>query len=84
MVRTQIQIPDPLYREIKRVARDQEWSIAEVVRRGAEEVVRRYPNCKSTHGPIWSLPPPLSGQLRIEEPSQLKDAIRDGAEPPLA
>jgi len=83
MVRTQIQIPDPLYREIKRVAQDQEWSIAEVVRRGAEEVVRRYPACKSARNPAWHLPPPIEAQLRIQDPELLKEAIRAGAEAPL-
>ena len=40
MIRTQIQLPEPLYREVKRVALEQDWSIAEVIRRGAEAVAR--------------------------------------------
>jgi hypothetical protein len=28
MIKTQIQLPDELYREAKRVARDREWSLA--------------------------------------------------------
>ena len=47
MIRTQIQLPDTLYQEIRRVAKSQEWSIAEVVRRGAEMLVRSYPNFKA-------------------------------------
>ena len=43
MTRTQIQLPDPLYREIKRLAQEQDWSIAEVLRRGAEAILRAYP-----------------------------------------
>ena len=46
MIRTQIQLPEPLYREIKRVAFEQDWSIAEVIRRGAEAVARTYPPLK--------------------------------------
>jgi len=43
MIKTQVQIPDRLYREAKRVAAENEMSFAEVVRRGIEEVVRHYP-----------------------------------------
>lgn len=55
MKRTQIQLPEPLYEEIKRVARTQEWSITEVLRRGAEHIVRVYP--ADGRGDVaWSLP----------------------------
>ena len=37
MVRTQIQLPQPLYQRIKKIAEMRDWSIAEVVRRGLEE-----------------------------------------------
>ena len=57
MRRTQIQLPESLYREIKRVAELQEWSIAEVLRRGAEYVVRCYPKTK-TKGSEWLPPAP--------------------------
>ncbi len=43
MVKTQIQIPDRLYREAKRIAAENELSFAEVVRRGIEAVARQYP-----------------------------------------
>jgi len=43
MIKTQVQIPDRLYREAKRVAAENEMSFAEVVRRGIEEVVQHYP-----------------------------------------
>ena len=43
MVKTQVQIPDALYREAKRIARENEMSFAEVVRRGLEEIVRHHP-----------------------------------------
>jgi len=57
MVKTQIQVPDDLYREAKRVARERELSFAEVVRRGLEYITRIYP---PTRGPAdaWSPPPP--------------------------
>jgi hypothetical protein len=43
MVRTQIQLPDALYRELKALASDKEWSLAEAVRRGAELLLRSHP-----------------------------------------
>lgn len=83
MIRTQIQLPDPLYREVQRVAQQQDWSIAEVIRRGAEAVARAYPPCKGTHGTRWQLPPPLKGRLLVRDPAALRDAIRADAEPIL-
>ncbi|MFA5508022.1 MAG: CopG family transcriptional regulator [Vulcanimicrobiota bacterium] len=43
MKRTQIQLPETLYDQVKRLAEEQEWSIAEVLRRGAEYMVGCYP-----------------------------------------
>jgi hypothetical protein len=43
MVKTQIQLPDELYQEAKRVAREREISFAEVVRRGVDYITRVYP-----------------------------------------
>ena len=76
MVRTQIQLPEPLYREIKRIACAQEWSIAEVIRRGAEAMVRNYPADKGGVDVGMRLPPPLRARLRIEDPALLKEWIR--------
>jgi len=76
MIRTQIQLPEPLYREVKRVARDQDWSIAEVIRRGAEAVVRSYPATKGSGGMGTRLPTPIRARLRVEDPGLLKVEIR--------
>lgn len=43
MVETQVQIPDQLFKEAKRIATESEMSFAEVVRRGLEEMIRRHP-----------------------------------------
>ena len=53
MIRTQIQLPDALYKEAKRVAGEREISFAEVVRRGIEYITRVYPPTKDEKGP-WS------------------------------
>ena len=60
MIKTQVQIPDDLYREAKRVAADYEMSFAEVVRRSLERTLPAYPP-KNTG---WQLPEPLNLGMR--------------------
>jgi hypothetical protein len=55
MVRTQIQLPDDLYRSAKRIAERHEVSLAEVVRRGLEHMIRVYPVGDGAEGK-WRLP----------------------------
>ena len=43
MTRTQIQFPDPLYKRLKMIAEQQDWSLAEVMRKAAEHFVERFP-----------------------------------------
>ncbi|HEY8471996.1 MAG TPA: hypothetical protein VIL37_05105 [Natronosporangium sp.] len=57
MVRTQVQLPDDLYRDAKRIAEEQELTLAEVVRRGLEYMVRIYPP-RETAGTEWRPPQP--------------------------
>jgi hypothetical protein len=54
MIKTQVQIPDHLYREAKRIAGEYELSFAEVVRRGLERVIPAFP--RRGAGREWSLP----------------------------
>ena len=49
MIRTQVQLPDALYHDAKRIAREQELTLAEVVRRGLEHMVQIYCD-ESRHG----------------------------------
>ncbi len=55
MVKTQVQIPDQLFRDAKRLAAENEMSFAEVVRRGLEEIVRHHPPGRS-RADQWTLP----------------------------
>jgi len=57
MIKTQIQIPDWLYREAKRIAAEREMSFAEVVRRGIEQIARVYPALSEQAGD-WAPPAP--------------------------
>ncbi len=56
MIKTQIQLPDKLYRELKRVAAQKEWSLAETMRRGAEYIVTVNP--ASPKRAAWRPPRP--------------------------
>lgn len=81
MKRTQIQLPDTLYREIQRVAALEEWSIAEVIRRGVEQIVRSYPAIK--HREAFQLPAPVASKLLVTDPGRLRDLIRSDYEEKL-
>ncbi len=68
MVKTQVQIPDRLYREAKRIAAENEMSFAEVVRRGIEKMVQHFPGGRGD-ATAWSPPKPrnLGVPLAAEE-----------------
>ncbi len=68
MIKTQVQIPDRLYREAKRVAAENEMSFAEVVRRGIEEIVQHFPSGRQA-ATEWRPPSPqdLGKMLAAEE-----------------
>jgi hypothetical protein len=57
MVRTQIQLPEPLYRDLKRLAEEREWSLAETLRRAAELLLASYPSERASPA-TWTLPEP--------------------------
>lgn len=57
MVKTQVQIPDELFRRAKEVAAGKEWSFAEVVRRGLEYMTQVNPPSRPSE-PAWRLPSP--------------------------
>jgi hypothetical protein len=59
MTRTQIQLPDALYARAKRLAERQEMSLAELVRRGLEHMLRVYRAGDDT-APEWRLPDPVA------------------------
>ena len=67
MIKTQVQIPDELYRETKRVAAEYEMSFAEVVRRSLERTLPAYPPKRDG----WQPPEPVSlgwrGQIDDDE-----------------
>lgn len=77
MIKTQVQIPDDLYRAAKRVAREREMSLAEVMRRGLEYIVSIYPAVESEP---WELPrvnEPHTTTIRLEDIQQAREADLD-------
>ena len=57
MKRTQIQLPDRLYDRLKALAAQEETSLADVIRRAAEYLLRLHPE-ESTAS--WDIPEPES------------------------
>ena len=57
MIKTQIQMPDALYREAKRLAEEREMSLAELVRRGLEYMIATQPKPGPASG--WKPPTPV-------------------------
>ena len=80
MIKTQVQIPDHLYEEAKRIAREYEMSFAEVVRRGLERLAPSYPPRRLQEK--WSPPKPRKLGCRQLTTEQLRDIARGENELP--
>ena len=83
MTKTQIQVPEELYREIKSFAQAREWSLAETFRRGAELLLEVYDDDPLPPAAAWS--PPVSTTVGWQglSPEQLRDVSFQDAEPVL-
>ena len=66
VIKTQIQIPDDLYRRVKRLAESQEWSLAETLRRAAELLLAVRPAVATGGQKTWRLDPPANTRLRTD------------------
>lgn len=63
MVKTQIQLPEELYRRLKSMAAEKEWSLAETLRRGAEILLASRPVEPRTRRGGWKLEAPANTRL---------------------
>lgn len=71
-----MQLPDALYRDARRVAAEQELTLAEIVRRGLEYIVGLYPPRPASSD--WQPPPARQlGRFRAE-PEQWRDLANEG------
>ncbi|MEX2578481.1 MAG: ribbon-helix-helix protein, CopG family [Verrucomicrobiales bacterium] len=77
MTRTQIQFPDPLYKRLKEIAEQQDWSLSEVMRKAAEHFVTRFPEDPKPSA-AWRFPTLDCGGDFLTDPASLRpeaDAI---------
>ena len=84
MTKTQIQVPEELFQEIRTFAKRREWSLAETFRRGAELLLQMYPEKAASPSVAWV--PPTSNRVGWKGLSaeQLRDAAFADGEPHLA
>ncbi len=75
MKRTQVQVPDPLYQEVKRVANLQDWSVSEVFRRAAEQMVAQFPPNKQRGA--WALPESREMGMPLIASDRWRDLVAD-------
>ena len=83
MVKTQIQVPEDLFQEIRDFAKQREWSLAETFRRGAELLLQVYPGPPATPPPDWT--PPTSGSVGWKglSSSKLRAAVFADGDPQI-
>lgn len=62
MIRTQIQLPDEVHARARRFCEAREMSLAELARRGIEQVLDQYPE---RAGVDWELPVIAGGRIRV-------------------
>ena len=81
MTKTQIQVPEKLFREVRAFSKKREWSLAETFRRGAELLLQVYPNTEAEPGVFWT--PPTSSRVGWKGLSaeQLRDAAFADGDP---
>ena len=79
MVKTQIQVPEELFRDVRSFAKAREWSLAETFRRGAELLLEVYDG--SPKDSRWV--PPVSAKVGWKglSPAQLRDLAFHDADP---
>ncbi len=81
MTKTQIQVPDELFAQIRAFARRREWSLAETFRRGAELLLQTYAEDGPVASQAWA--PPTSGRVGWKglTAEQLREAAFDDQYP---
>lgn len=83
MTKTQIQVPEKLFREIKSFAKAREWSLAETFRRGAELLLEVYDGEPLHPATPWTPPVSATAGWKGLSPEQLRAAALQDAEPNL-
>jgi hypothetical protein len=83
MTKTQIQVPEELFQEIRSFAKQREWSLAETFRRGAELLLQVYSEAPVKSKVAWV--PPTSNRVGWKglSPEELRDTAFADADPRL-
>jgi hypothetical protein len=71
MRRAQVQFPDPLYRRLKAIAEEQDWSFSEVMRKAAEHFITRFPEDPKPKD-VWRFPTLDCGGDFLFDPANLQ------------
>ena len=82
MIKTQIQIPDELYYDLKRLAKRKEWSLAETLRRGGEHMLEVY-SSQAIKLQDWAPPSPRSLGWRNLSAEEMHRLVLEEMEPRL-
>ncbi len=79
MNKLQIQLPGPLYRQLKQLAESLDYPMAELLRRGAEQIILQYPQHelgekkgRALPRGGWELPKPARLRLKVTDPRELR------------
>lgn len=83
MIKTQIQVPEELFQEIRAFAKQREWSLAETFRRGAELLLQVYPEPPCVQTTTWCPPTSSSVGWKGLSEEQLRDVVFDDADPQI-
>lgn len=84
MTKTQIQVPEELFAEIRAFAQRREWSLAETFRRGAEMLLETYAEDAAPASTAWQPPSSRHVGWKGLTPEQLRDlAFDDQTRDPL-
>jgi hypothetical protein len=84
MIRTQVQLPDEIYEQAKRVAKAREISLAELTRRGLEYILAVYSDERFARS-AWEFPTPRNlGWKGLSEEALKSEAQRTTTEAAFA
>lgn len=83
MTKTQIQVPEELFQEIRTFAKQREWSLAETFRRGAELLLQVYPETPGKIPASWAPPTSSRAGWKGLSAEELRDAAFADGDPLL-
>lgn len=84
MTKTQIQVPEELFQELRAFAKQREWSLAETFRRGAELLLEVYPKTSVSQSAAWTPPTSSEAGWKGLSAEELREAAFSDADPRLA